>query len=216
VLENTFFSSPPIIISIIPFVNLYFIFLWTKDTKMKKSGKIAMYVLVTISVVAFMSTTSLSLNLGNSIGLLCLITLLVYVNVLPTKENQSKLGENYTKPEDPNHKDDPKDWLSSALILSSALGHALDENEGVVVEITGDMNASGKMDHKSVVVYSGSDGMVHIIPGEDYYKNGEYVEVQPEMLETHQENNRQKKIDEITKKWRDAGLLGDTPKVPNL
>jgi hypothetical protein len=150
---------------------------------MNKSEKIVMYVLVTISVVAFMFATSLSLNYGSSIGFLALISLLFYVNILPTKENRSKLGKNYTKPEDPNHKDDPKDWLSSALILSSALGHVLDENEGVVVEITGDMNASGKMFHKSVVVYSGSDGMVHIIPGEDYYKNGDHVDIHPEMLE---------------------------------
>lgn len=46
---------------------------------------------------------------------------------------------NYTRPNEENHIDDPKDWLNSALIFTRALSLLLRENEGIVVKLQGDM-----------------------------------------------------------------------------
>lgn len=45
---------------------------------------------------------------------------------------------NYTKPNNPDHIDDPKDWLYSALVFSRALGLIINDGEGVVVDLVGD------------------------------------------------------------------------------
>jgi len=45
---------------------------------------------------------------------------------------------NYTRPNDPDHVDDPKDWLNANLIFARALGQVLEEGSGVVVDIKGD------------------------------------------------------------------------------
>jgi hypothetical protein len=59
---------------------------------------------------------------------------------------------NYTRPNDPDHKDDPKDWLNSALLFGSALGQLLENNSGVVVDVKGDsFNPVG--DSKKVIVF---------------------------------------------------------------
>jgi len=46
---------------------------------------------------------------------------------------------NYTRPNDPDYEDNANDWLNSALIFASALGHILREEEGVIVDIKNDM-----------------------------------------------------------------------------
>jgi len=46
---------------------------------------------------------------------------------------------NYTKPNDPNHKDTPEDWLLGALLFSKTLGLIFPENKGVVIDLEGDM-----------------------------------------------------------------------------
>lgn len=46
---------------------------------------------------------------------------------------------NYTKSNDSEHQDKPEDWLNSALIFARALSIMLDENQGIVVKLTGDM-----------------------------------------------------------------------------
>ena len=67
---------------------------------------------------------------------------------------------NYTKPNDPDHVDDPKEWLNSALIFGGALSSILENNTGVILEIKGDMyNPVGES--KKVIVFR-SDKMLHI------------------------------------------------------
>lgn len=46
---------------------------------------------------------------------------------------------NYTNANDPDHEDNPTDWLNGALIFARALGVILRENEGIVVDLKGDM-----------------------------------------------------------------------------
>jgi len=46
---------------------------------------------------------------------------------------------NYTQPNDPEHIDTPKDWLYSALVFSRALGLIIQDNEGIIIDLIGDM-----------------------------------------------------------------------------
>ena len=70
---------------------------------------------------------------------------------------------NYTKPNEPGYTDKPQDWLNSALIFATALGHLFKETEGVVVDLTGDMKLEGYEDLKKVIVFS-KEGRIHISP----------------------------------------------------
>lgn len=59
---------------------------------------------------------------------------------------------NYTRPNDPDHKDTPQDWLNSALIFGMAVSALLADKSGVVIDIKGDAtNPVG--DSKKVIVF---------------------------------------------------------------
>jgi hypothetical protein len=82
---------------------------------------------------------------------------------------------NYTNPDDPNHQDDPKDWLNSALVFARALALIFHEGEGIVVNVVGDMDMG---DTKKVLVYY-KDEQVRVIPFDDRpdIEEGEFVNV---------------------------------------
>jgi hypothetical protein len=46
---------------------------------------------------------------------------------------------NYTKPNDNNYEDNPKDWLFGALLFTRTLGLIIPVGEGIVVDLKGDM-----------------------------------------------------------------------------
>jgi hypothetical protein len=46
---------------------------------------------------------------------------------------------NYTKPNEPDHKDSPQDWLNTSLIFARTISLLLKEREGIVVDIKGDV-----------------------------------------------------------------------------
>lgn len=73
---------------------------------------------------------------------------------------------NYTKPNDLDHKDSPNDWLMSALIFARALSAILSENEGVVIDLVGDMKFTEDLSVDKVIVFY-SENMTRIIPCED-------------------------------------------------
>lgn len=83
------------------------------------------------------------------------------------------LGKNYTKPNDMKHVDKPEEWLGFTLIASKALGHLLKQNEGVVVELSGDM-ITLLPDTKRVIVYNG-DNMIHVIKCEEELSDGQMI-----------------------------------------
>ena len=60
---------------------------------------------------------------------------------------------NYTRPNDLEYKDKPEDWLNGSLIFANALGHLLQDNEGVVVDIKGDIVNPYSDDAKKVIVF---------------------------------------------------------------
>lgn len=83
---------------------------------------------------------------------------------------------NYTRPHDPEHKDNPEDWLNGSLIFARALSLILKEGEGVVVDITGDAKAPGHPEAKKVLVYY-LNSMVHIEPTDLDYTEGDLLQV---------------------------------------
>jgi hypothetical protein len=73
---------------------------------------------------------------------------------------------NYTRPDDEDHEDSPMEWLNAALIFTRALSLILEEREGVVVDIEGDVyNPAGES--KKVIVFR-DKGMIYI---EDFEKD---------------------------------------------
>ena len=66
---------------------------------------------------------------------------------------------NYTKPDDLDHHDKPEDWLNSSLMFAAALGHLLEENTGVVVDVKGDM-INPVNDSKKIIVFNKGDMIV--------------------------------------------------------
>lgn len=67
---------------------------------------------------------------------------------------------NYTRPNDPDHVDDPKDWLNANLIFARALGQVLEEGAGVVVDIEGDARNPAGFSDKVIVFKMG--GKIHV------------------------------------------------------
>lgn len=92
---------------------------------------------------------------------------------------------NYTRPNDPDHQDDPQDWLSGALIFGRALGLMLRNKEGIVVDIsTGDAVLSSDPDATKVIVFA-EDHMINIIPCYDDFEEGQMIWMDDEEGEEH-------------------------------
>lgn len=69
---------------------------------------------------------------------------------------------NYTNANDTDYQDKPEDWLNSALIFAGALGNLLEINEGVVVELKGDMKFQFDSEVKKVIVFRNDSGQIII------------------------------------------------------
>ena len=82
---------------------------------------------------------------------------------------------NYTNPNDSEHQDKPEDWLNSALIFARALSIILDENQGIVVKLTGDMKFYEEKIDKVIVFVK--DGMVRIIECDENLDEGMIVRI---------------------------------------
>lgn len=75
---------------------------------------------------------------------------------------------NYTKPHDDNHEDSPQDWLNSALTFARALGLILKETEGVIVDVSGDMQFEGNP--QKLIVFK-KDNMIRIVAADEQADN---------------------------------------------
>lgn len=67
---------------------------------------------------------------------------------------------NYTNANKIDHKDSPEDWLNSALIFSRTLSLLLKENEGIVVDLKGDMKFMLDENISKVVVFKRSGQII--------------------------------------------------------
>ena len=81
---------------------------------------------------------------------------------------------NYTNPNSPEHQDTPQDWLNSAMIFARTLGLVLQDGEGVVVELTGDVDIPN-VESGKVIVFR-LDGMIRITEcDDDNLEEGQFV-----------------------------------------
>ena len=80
--------------------------------------------------------------------------------------------ENYTNPEKGETKQDVQDLLNASLIFARALGLILNEGEGIVVDIVGDMNLGEEV--KKVIVFE-HENQVHIYKCEEDLPEGSAV-----------------------------------------
>ena len=84
--------------------------------------------------------------------------------------------ENYTNPEQSGQEQNPQDLLNASLIFARALGLILNEGEGIVVDITGDVVLGD--DVNKVIVFK-KDEQVHIFKFEEDLPEGTMVSLNP-------------------------------------
>jgi hypothetical protein len=82
------------------------------------------------------------------------------------------MQENYTNPEQAGQLQNPQDLLNASLIFARALGLILNEGEGIVVDIAGDMNLGEEV--KKVIVFE-HENQVHIYKCEEDLPEGSAV-----------------------------------------
>ncbi len=81
---------------------------------------------------------------------------------------------NYTHPDNPDYSDSPADWLNSSLIFARSLSLILKENEGIVVDLKGDMFFDDEGKIKKVIAFKSGD-VIRVIECEDDLKEGSWV-----------------------------------------
>ena len=84
--------------------------------------------------------------------------------------------ENYTNPEQSGQEQNPQDLLNASLIFARALGLILNEGEGIVVDITGDVVLGN--DVNKVIVFK-KEEQVHIFKFEEDLQEGTMVSLNP-------------------------------------
>ena len=77
--------------------------------------------------------------------------------------------ENYTNPEEAGQEQNPQDLLNASLIFARALGLLLREDEGIVVDVIGDVNLGEEV--KKVIVFN-QNKQVHIFKCEEDVEEG--------------------------------------------
>ena len=84
--------------------------------------------------------------------------------------------ENYTNPEQSGQEQNPQDLLNASLIFARALGLILNEGEGIVVDINGDVSLGD--DVNKVIVFK-KEEQVHIFKFEEDLPEGTMVSLNP-------------------------------------
>ena len=84
--------------------------------------------------------------------------------------------ENYVNPEQSGQEQNPQDLLNASLIFARALGLILNEGEGIVVDINGDVSLGD--DVNKVIVFK-KDEQVHIFKFEEDLPEGTAVSLNP-------------------------------------
>ena len=92
--------------------------------------------------------------------------------------------ENYTNPEQSGQAQNPQDLLNASLIFARALGLILNEGEGIVIDINGDVNLGD--DVNKVIVFK-KDEQVHIFKFEEDLPEGTAVSLNPPTEEQTEE-----------------------------
>lgn len=85
--------------------------------------------------------------------------------------------QNYTNPNKPEESQDPKDLLNASLIFARALSLILQEREGIVVDMVGDMDLGP--DVKKCIVFNFND-LIHVHKCEEDLPEGTAVNMEVE------------------------------------
>jgi len=86
------------------------------------------------------------------------------------------MQENYLKPNEEGYQDNPQDLLNASLIFARALGLIMKEGEGIVIDVTGQINLGD--DTKKVIVFE-YQNQVHIYKCEEDLPEGTVVNMDP-------------------------------------
>ena len=84
---------------------------------------------------------------------------------------------NYTKPNNPNHIDDPKEWLYGALVFSRALGLIIEDGQGIVVNAKHDIKKLYPKAKKLIVHREGEQITITNVSERDDLKEGDVVQM---------------------------------------
>lgn len=82
------------------------------------------------------------------------------------------MQENHLKQNEEGYQDGPQELLNASLIFARALGLILKENEGIVVDIVGDINLGEEV--KKVIVFK-FENQVHIYKCDEDIPEGNAV-----------------------------------------
>lgn len=96
--------------------------------------------------------------------------------------------ENYTNPELTGQEQNPQDLLNASMLFARALGLIFKENEGIVVDVKGDVKLAE--DVTKVIVFR-QDNQIHIFKCEEDVEEGMAVNLGPNPEETQEPETNQ-------------------------
>jgi hypothetical protein len=91
--------------------------------------------------------------------------------------------ENYVTPEEQGQQDQPQDLLNASMLFARALGLIFKEDEGIVVDVKGDVKLAD--DVKKVIVFKQNE-QIHIFKCDEDVEEGMFVNLGPNPEETQE------------------------------
>jgi hypothetical protein len=98
------------------------------------------------------------------------------------------MEENHLKPHEEGYQDNPQDLLNSSMLFARALGLIFKENEGIVVDVKGDVMLAD--DVKKVIIFK-QNNQIHIFKCEEDVEEGMAVNLGPNPEETQEPETTQ-------------------------
>jgi hypothetical protein len=98
------------------------------------------------------------------------------------------MEENHLKPHEEGYQDNPQDLLNSSMLFARALGLIFKENEGIVVDVKGDVMLSD--DVKKVIIFK-QNNQIHIFKCEEDVEEGMALNLGPNPDETQEPETTQ-------------------------
>jgi hypothetical protein len=96
--------------------------------------------------------------------------------------------ENYTNPEQTGQEQNPQDLLNASMLFARALGLIFKEDEGIVVDVNGDVKLGD--DVKKVIVFR-QNNQIHIFKCDEDVEEGMAVNLGPNPEEAQEPETTQ-------------------------
>lgn len=94
------------------------------------------------------------------------------------------MQENHLKPNEEGFQENPQDLINASLLFARALGLILKENEGIVVDVVGDIKLGEEV--KKVIVFK-FENQVHIYKCDEDIPEGNAVNMDTNASQEEQE-----------------------------